>query len=65
MEGCKFVQGLEGTAGRPGLEQADVQGLAGENKPTSPDFTFANQMSTTVANFQIVSGGGSRAWLRT
>lgn len=65
LEGCKFAHGTEGRAGEPGLEQADVEGLTRENKPTSLTFTLINQMSTTASNCAIVSRDkGARGWLR-
>ena len=54
--------GREGSRSRPGAGRCP--GSQWRELITAPYFTFANQMSTTVANFQRVSGGGSGAWLK-
>lgn len=41
-EGGEFAHRTEERAGEPGLEQAGVENLTGENKPTSLHFTFVN-----------------------
>ena len=42
LEGREFAHRIEERAGKPGLEQTGVESLIGENKPTSPHFTFVN-----------------------